>query len=493
MILTLEVRGPEAGKLGAASRKVFGATGGTIGRLPDNSWVLPDPYVSSRHALVRYQNGAFTIEDTSTNGVFINSQDNRLQRGEPYVLTSGDRIIIEPYEIETTIAASQDEGRSARFDRLPSVMSSAHDDPFAGLSDAAVVDPLSSSDLDPLKLFDPVKPVSAPPARRAQDLERDSILSEPFDAPISRQPTPQPSVSPSRAPMIPDNYDLSRRDESQIIQAPSLRQPVAPPPPLPSLPPEVLRPEPHRPEALRSDPLRSDPLRSEGLRSEGLRSEALRPEPSRASVSRPAARSPRESRDDASLKEVLIGAGLPDAAVTPELARNLGQILRVVVSGLMDVLQARQRIKEEFRMRVTTFKRADNNPLKFSANVEHALQNLLADRNAAYLEPVEAFEDAFDDLRNHQMAMLAGMRMAFDAMLTEFDPDQLQEKFDRDLKKSGTLMPSKLRYWDLYRDKVHDIVRDPEASFRELFGDEFARAYEEQLERLKAQSRPGKR
>ena len=58
-------------------------------------------------------------------------------------------------------------------------------------------------------------------------------------------------------------------------------------------------------------------------------------------------------------------------------------------------------------MRLTQFRAADNNPLKFSANVDDALHNLLVKRNAAYLEPVEAFEDAFDDLRDHQIAMLA--------------------------------------------------------------------------------------
>jgi predicted component of type VI protein secretion system len=36
------------------------------------------------------------------------------------------------------------------------------------------------------------------------------------------------------------------------------------------------------------------------------------------------------------------------------------------------------------------------------------------------------------------------------------------------------------------------MVRDADTSFRELFGDEFARAYEEQLKRLKAQGRSGK-
>jgi type VI secretion system protein ImpI len=33
------------------------------------------------------------------------------------------------------------------------------------------------------------------------------------------------------------------------------------------------------------------------------------------------------------------------------------------------------------------------------------------------------------------------------------------------------------------------MAKDPDASFKKLFGEEFARAYEEQLTRLKAESR----
>jgi type VI secretion system FHA domain protein len=185
----------------------------------------------------------------------------------------------------------------------------------------------------------------------------------------------------------------------------------------------------------------------------------------------------------AALAGVLQGAGLDPADVTPELARTFGQILRVVVTGVMDVLRSRQQIKDEFRMRMTRFRPAENNPLKFSVNVDDALHNLLVKRNAAYLGPVEAFEDAFTDLRKHQIAMLAGMRVAFDAMLKEFDPDRLQEEFDRQLSKG--LVPAKLRYWELFRERRDEIVKDPDASFRRLFGEEFARAYEEQLKQLK--------
>ena len=122
----------------------------------------------------------------------------------------------------------------------------------------------------------------------------------------------------------------------------------------------------------------------------------------------------------------------------------------------MDVMRSRQQIKDEFRMRMTRFKTAENNPLKFSADVDDALHNLLVKRNPAYLAAVEAFEDAFADLRNHQIAMLAGMRVAFESMLAEFDPDRLQQEFDRQLSKG--LVPAKLRYWELYRERREEIV-----------------------------------
>jgi type VI secretion system FHA domain protein len=195
----------------------------------------------------------------------------------------------------------------------------------------------------------------------------------------------------------------------------------------------------------------------------------------------------RDSVGDADFAAVLAGAGLDPGNVTPEVARAFGQILRVVVSGVVDLVQSRRQIKDEFRMEITRIEPVENNPLKFSANVDDALHNLLVKRNPAYLGPVEAFEDAFADLRRHQIAMLAGMRAAFESMLAEFDPDRLQEEFDRQLNKG--LVPVKLRYWDLFREKRNDIVRDPDGSFRRLFGQAFAQAYEDQLKQLRAEER----
>jgi type VI secretion system FHA domain protein len=461
MILTLEITGPREGAPWAEPRKVFHATGGTIGRLPDNDWVLPDPYVSSRHARVRFADGAFLIEDTSTNGVYINSPDQRLVRGQPYALKSGDRIFIDPYEIRASISAEPARADEDPF-ALPGVSSVPPQAAFAPssappsyASPLPEVGPLGpAEDVDPLRAlgFDSPKP-AASHVPRAADLAGSSLLSEHYQPPSPAAPPPAPAAPQS---LIPADYDpLGPEPRSQA---------VAPPPPPARVTPERRAVPEVRPAA--PAPGRGAPAGSQ---------------------MRPAAAVAAEG--EATLAAVLAGAGVDSSVVTPELARSFGQILRVVVSGVIDVLQARQRIKDEFRMRMTAFKPMQNNPLKFSVNVDDALYNLLVKRNPAFLGPVEAFEDAFDDIKNHQMAMLAGVRVAFEAMLAEFHPDRLQEEFDKQGKGSLIAVPGKLRYWDQYCDRFNDMVSDADAAFRELFGHEFAKAYEEQLERLKARER----
>lgn len=190
------------------------------------------------------------------------------------------------------------------------------------------------------------------------------------------------------------------------------------------------------------------------------------------------------------LVSVLRGAGLDVDSVDPQVAEQLGQVLRTVVEGLMEVLRARGEIKGEFRLQQTTFKPRENNPLKFSVNVEDALHNLLVKRNAAYLNTPAAFEDAFADVRSHQLAMLAGMRAAYDSMLARFDPAALAAQFDaRPGRKLSIGLGAGGRHWDSFNEYYKEVTRDRDDCFRRLFGDQFARAYEEQLQRLRAESR----
>jgi type VI secretion system protein ImpI len=433
MTLTLEVTGAKAAAV-RERRKTFQESGGTIGRSAGKPgvthWHLPDDKVSKDHALISFSNGTFFIADRSTNGIFLGSSKNRLESRRAHPLSSDETIYIEPYTIRVTI-----ESNPSAFDDDPSADFGRSDSrrtpptPLRPNESDDVVDPLIALGIGP-------EPKSAVPSPVIPDLNRDPEREH------YRPPSPVPG--PPAADVIPS--DWWKRDSSI--------NPVPAPPSSGAIPGGAEQKQ------------HADPT--------------------------PRVRS-GEAGPDVGLAAVLAGAGLENVVVTPELARNFGQILRVVVEGVRDVLQVRQELKREFRLDQTMFKAADNNPLKFSASVDDALHNLLVKRIAGYLAPVEAFEDAFDDVRNHQVAILAGLRVAFDAMLAEFDPDRLQEEFDRQTKKGALLsMPAKLRYWDQYRSKIHDMVRDTEACYRKLFGDEFARAYEEQLSSLKRQGRSSK-
>ena len=466
MTLSLELSATTAAKPGVSTRHVFTEEGGTIGRDGKAGWVLPDREVSGSHAQITFRNGVFYIEDTkSTNGIAMNAAENRLAPSRRYPLTTGDRIFIRPYVITVTIGdepAARPVRSSADVARDPFFTA----DPFAddgvfSNSPFPVGAEAGAHELDPDHLIPgpakrSAKRVDIPAASSGSLLEG---YYRPPD-PIAEQPSP---AKRSHDAIIPPGYNPLEGD-SAISDAPVPVEPFTPPPP----PPPVLpRPTPPPPRAAEPTPI---------------------PAP-RAAEEPPSPRPEPTAQID--VGAVLERMGLDGSVAATELERHFGEILRVVVAGVMEVLRARQEIKDEFRMHLTQFRPTENNPLKFSANVDDALHNLLVKRNAAYLAPVQAFSEAFEDLRHHQLAMLQGRRAAFDAMLEQFEPDYLQKEFDKQLK-SGSLLsvPAKLRYWDMYRERCRDMVQDKEAAFRKLFGEEFAEAYEVQLRRLKAAGRP---
>jgi type VI secretion system FHA domain protein len=135
-------------------------------------------------------------------------------------------------------------------------------------------------------------------------------------------------------------------------------------------------------------------------------------------------------------------------------------------------------------MNVTTIQPVENNPLKFSANLEEAIENMFVKEGNAYKKPVEAIREGFQSITEHQLAVLAGIRAAFTGGIERFNPDALERRFSK-YQKSGLIqMGKKGKNWDFYRDYYRELVSDMDGSFRHLFGDEFVQAYEDQLHRL---------
>ena len=194
---------------------------------------------------------------------------------------------------------------------------------------------------------------------------------------------------------------------------------------------------------------------------------------------------PEQAASDFDVSAFLRGAGLDPQSVPPEMAVILGQIVRSVAQGMIDVLGARAEFRSQFHLPLTRVRASQNNPLKFAPTAEEALTAMLRPRARGYMQPLEAFEDAFDDIRFHLLATLAGMRAGFDSMLKRLDPKSLREQSDRHYPGILAYFGAKRRYWNRYVDLFEEMAGNADAVFQKMYGEEFSIAYERQLEELK--------
>jgi type VI secretion system FHA domain protein len=287
-------------------------------------------------------------------------------------------------------------------------------------------------------------------------------------APVKPAFTPPP-VEPVRRQVSPAPPNAGQPNAGQ----PNAGQPNAGQPNV--MPPNVARPG-VAPQSPTPQPVMQQPV--------------MQPPP--APPPAPAGRRPPSPAPDSAppggtdLSSLLRAAGVDPDNVDPEIAATLGQIFKMVVQGTIDALRARDEVKTQFRLAVTRVRTKENNPLAFSVDAADAINSMLVRRNPAFLAPVEAFQRAFDDIRAHQMAMIAGMRAGFESLMSQFDPEELRERFDKQTKRGGLLgAVAKPNYWEHYGDYFSGLRGDRDDAFRRLFGEEFALAYEKQVALLK--------
>jgi len=448
MALTLRVTSSHSQALGADSTRVFAANGGSIGRSLDNDWVLPDPekFVSSHHAQIICRGGNYCLKDISTNGTFVNGSPQPVGQDMEQQLVNGDRIQIADYEIAVVLDTVQ-QGTTG-----------------------PTGPPGTGGWQPPSGVTGPSGPYGGPPAATGDIMDVFNDASVP-EAPGYSGPTPdhvspleQNFVPPAPLPapvtdtnVIPENWDetsFSRADNIPPAPADAFSQPQIAPPQQPPM-----EPAPQQP------PMAPAPQQPQ----------------SAAAVA---------GAEQQAIVAMLMAAGLDQAnaqaAGTPANLNALGQILGITTQGLIDVLTARSAVKSQFRVPMTMMRPVENNALKSSANAAEALLNLLVNQNPAYLNAVDSFAEGFDDIKAHQMALMAGMRAAFDSMLERFDPEELEQRFSKRRSKSMLRLPGSGQNWDMYKDDYDEMTQDADANFQQLFGEEFARAYEEQMQRLTA-------
>lgn len=205
----------------------------------------------------------------------------------------------------------------------------------------------------------------------------------------------------------------------------------------------------------------------------------------------PQAEQPAITKSDETHTQALLdsfkqGAGLTDSRypeqLTPELMFMLGKMLAESVQGCMDLLGARAAAKQEVRVSVTLINAEANNPLKFLPTGLSVLAQIFGPRMPGFQDGPTAIADAFQDLRSHEVAMMAGTQAVVRGLFDRFDPRYLEEL----LQSQGRAKPlfnnqRDARLWDLYRSRYEWLKEEVKNQSPTSWGAEFLSAYQAEV------------
>lgn len=486
----------------------FDELGGTIGRAPDNQLVLPDPerVVSRVHAKVLFRGGTYALVACGGNALLHNERP--VGHGREVPLAAGDTIQMGGYVLAVggpekavpadpfaalfggagggasnpartsgastpstpAVAPSRAQARAVPagaggspipedwdpFERSHAVPSIAG----ASASSRAIAEPAAPRDDSIDDLFglasrsggDPLRngPLAAPALQPNTTADADPLRS------LGRKPSPVAAPQPDHA----SDLDAPWSDAGDL-------RPAARPAPVDDAV-----------YSWRSIPGSSLPRRGT------VQDEAGR-EGAGASTSSDARSAATYDELLRALLEGLAVADLPIQRLTPGLMRQIGQILHESTEGAVQLLAIRTALKREMRAGVTVINASRNNSLKFSPSVDVALRHLLGPPAKGFMPAPESVRDAYEDLRAHELAVMAGMKAALAGVLERFDPAVLEDKLAA-RSGLGGLIPSarKAKLWNLFESLYKQLAVEAADDFDSLFGKAFLMAYERYLQQL---------
>jgi type VI secretion system FHA domain protein len=155
----------------------------------------------------------------------------------------------------------------------------------------------------------------------------------------------------------------------------------------------------------------------------------------------------------------------------------VGQVFRALTVGLREVLMSRAAIKGELRVEQTLLKSQGNNALKFSLSPDDAIAALLSAVRPGYMPPLAATREAFDDIKTHELAVMAGVQTALTSLLHRFDPETLEAKLTQGRFAGVVPAARKARLWENFCDLYKTIASEAEDDFQAVFGRAFAKVY----------------
>lgn len=545
MPLTLTIRNADSLENGSPLSLILDRRGAIIGRAPTADWCLPDPtlHISSRHAEIVFRDGAYVVNDISTNGTFLGNSDARL--AGPHTINQGDQFVIGKFEI----AASLDDATASSMAARNASPPPPNWKGWGGQDDSAAAPPASASGWgappvgSAISGTGPMSQSWAPPAAPESSGWGTAPAAAPAPAVASPPAPPPASGGWGAAPSEPSSvagpsgsgWGASPASSASVSDvAPSAGPgwgappatastwqdaPTAPPPasgwssPIPDAAPQKSADDvwgkiaasnvvdwarggfgtPPPPPPAPASPLGSlgepaagaqfgyaQPIEERG-KTTPLGAPAAAPAGAPGPVAAPA---PAPAAPGAGgLDELLAAAGLDRAALKQgdaETLRQAGHVLRRIVAGLVVMLEARARAKSQMGAQGTSLEFDGNNPLKFARAPEQAILQLLNPPERGFMPADRAIEDSFLDLQTHQMATLKAMQGALRVTLDRFSPTAIKARADQGGVLKKILPGARdAALWAAYEREFGGVAQGSDEAFMDIFAKEFRKAYEE--------------
>lgn len=479
MLLTIKAVSYKGESLIPPLSAVFDDKGGTLGRSLGNHLVLADDekVISGEHAIIQYENGSYYYIDTSLNGSLIINRNEKVHN---------TKILLK----------DQDQLRIGDYDLVLSISGEASDTPppLSGLSP----DPLTFSvfnqthtdiedSLNPSNSGNNNAPLNLNQGDPHENSNVISTLGQDFDAPINDSVIqPEPENKWDRDPELPDDLSLgdffkTEMHTNEVISNASSKRPQSPS---------------EKPTPKQSNQSLEDPVDNRGIHAAQPRVQHGNSEPPvhRRSDMPPTVKEKHDERHGKDVKDIpdlleifFKAAGIENVDDIPKedspgLMHTVGTVFRELVDGLMTVIRGRAELKSQFRVSMTVLKPSENNPLKFTPTVEELIKALLVDKHPGFVSAVDAVHEGYEDIMNHQLAITAGVQASLKSILKRFDPQSVSDKH------SGRLaLLKKIKCWDEYSKAYEQIAGE---ALEDFFGDDFVRAYDEQISKLHTSRKP---
>ncbi|SBS38275.1 FHA domain protein [Marinomonas spartinae] len=425
----------------------------TFGRARECDWHLPDPekVISNKHGEVVNEGGLFYVYDYSTNGLFINHSVSPLGKGNKHKLVDGDTFNVGDFQIEASLQGAQQDLSEAGQPNVPAESPAQ-----------------TESAVNSFSSFDAVPAIEPAPAYAREDILDESMIP-PKMAPADTADSVDNTSS--NVNFIPEDWDaFSFSDNTSLDPFANDHQMAPQPQPQPQPQPSFVPPK----ESATSPTAQAPEVQpqKEASKERGQTTTT----PIRHEL-------PQNSNQQAHMQAFLEGLGV-SSAVRDELETEkqwfeMGVGLNALLMGVINSLRQRANMKNQMKINRTMFQVEQNNPLKFSATIDDAIQNLYTRKSGSFLGATASIKESFDDLHTHEGAILAAASGSLEALLKLLSPEMISKKADENNsllkfmpKSSGAIS------WKLYQELFEEYSKEVNQKGVMALSDEFLSAYD---------------